>query len=121
LILPPNCAIYPIFTYQRPHHRFKPVSQAAEELGVKEFYEKNCKILSKYVHPTAMSVFAKFRGQGEAIARKQFFDLGRAVSDDALKFLTESPTGDVYRKYRSTMNSVLATLPEEMRPFAKTV
>jgi hypothetical protein len=68
-----------------------------------------------------MSVFAKFRGQGEAIARKQFFDLRRAVSDDALKFLRESPTGDVYRKYRSTMNSVLATLPEEMRPFAKTV
>lgn len=105
----------------RPHHKFKPVSEAAQELGIKEFYEKNCKILSKYVHPTAMSVFAKFRGQGEAIARKQFCDLGRAVSDDALKFLRESPTGDVYRRYRSTMNSVLATLPEEMRPFTKKV
>ena len=105
----------------KPHHQFKPVSQAAQELGVKDFYEKNCKVLSKYVHPTAMSICAKFRGEGEGIARKQFLDLGRAVSDDALRILRESPTGDVYRKYRSTMNSVLARLPEEMRPFLKTV
>ena len=70
---------------------------------------------------SAMSICAKFRGEGEGIARKQFLDLRRAVSDDALRILRESPTGDVYRKYRSTMNSVLARLPEEMRPFLKTV
>ena len=105
----------------RPHHRFKSVGKAAEELGIKDFYEKNCKILSKYVHPTAMSVFLKPKGEGEAEIRKQFFDLGRAAAEDALEFLKESPTGDVYRKYRSTMNRVLARLPDRMRPFAKAV
>jgi acyl-CoA-binding protein len=105
----------------RPHHRFKPVSQAAEELGIKDFYDKNCKILSKYVHPTAMSVIARFRGKGEDRARKEFFDLGREISEDALTLLKESPTGKLYRKYRSTLNKVNAEMPKDQRPFPKYV
>ena len=100
----------------RPHHKFKLVSQAAEELGIKDFYDKNCKILSKYVHPTAMSVVARFRGKAEDRARNQFFDLGRAISEDALTLLKESATGELYRKYRSILNKVNAEMPMDQPP-----
>jgi len=47
-----------------PHHKFKPGSQAAEEFGIiKDSYEKNCKVLSKFLRPTAVSVLTTFRGQ----------------------------------------------------------
>ena len=106
---------------RRPHHKFKPVGDAAEELGIKDFYDKNCKVLSKYVHPTAMSVIARFRGKGEERARKEFFDLGRQISEDALRLLKESPTGELYIKYRSILNKVNAEMPEDQRPFPKYV
>ncbi|MBM4035282.1 MAG: hypothetical protein FJ291_26355 [Planctomycetes bacterium] len=105
----------------RPHHKFRPVADAAAEIGLKDFYERNCKVLSKYVHPTAMSVVAHLRGKGEDIARKQFFDWGIELAEEALQKLDSSYLGDVYRKYRSTMNNVLAKLPAEMRPFQKPV
>lgn len=105
----------------KPHHKFKHVDRVAEELGIEDFYEKNWKVLSKYVHPTAMSIFARFRGKAEARARKEFFNLGKEIGNDALRLLKESPTGEVYRKYRSTMNKVNAEMPEDNRPFPKHV
>lgn len=105
----------------RPHHRFRLVSEAATDIGLKDFYEKNNKVLSKYVHPTAMSIVAHMRGKGLDLVRKQFFDLGKEIAEDALQKLDSSCLGDVYRKYRSTLNGVLAKLPEEMHPFPKAV
>jgi hypothetical protein len=105
----------------RGYHKFRPVADAADEIGLKDFYVKYCKVLSKFVHPTAMSVVARFRGEEENLMRKQFFDLGREIAEDALKGLDSSCLGEAYRKYRATMNRVLTKLPEEIRPFSKAV
>lgn len=101
----------------RPAHKYKHVSDAAEEVGMKALYAANCKILSKYVHPTAMSVLARIGGKSADPVRKQFVDLGRQLAQEALQKLDSSHVGEAYRKYRQSMNAVLATQPRENRPF----
>ena len=49
-------------TAGRPH-AYKHVADAAREVGLKKAYAANCKLLSKYVHPTAVSLLAPFRGE----------------------------------------------------------
>lgn len=45
----------------KPKHKFKAIRDAEEDVGRLDEYEKNCKILSRFVHPTAMSVTARLR------------------------------------------------------------
>jgi hypothetical protein len=68
-----------------------------------------------------MSVVLGLRGKAEDRARKQFIDPGREISEDALTLLKESATGELYRKYRSTLNKVNAEMPKDQRPFPKKV
>jgi hypothetical protein len=105
-----------IGTAKRPH-KYKHVNDAAEEVGMKLGYAANSKILSKYVHPTAMSLLATIRDEAADMVRKQFVDLGRRLAEEAQRSLDSSHIGESYRKYKPTMNRVLATLPREERRF----
>ena len=100
-------------------HKYKHVNDAAEEVGMKLGYAANSKILSKYVHPTAMSLLATIRDEAADVVRKQFVDLGRQLAEEAQRRLDSSHIGESYRKYEPTMNRVLAKLPREKRPFLR--
>jgi len=88
----------------RAAHKYKHVADAAEEVGMKTVFVHNCKMLSKLVHPTAVSVLAPIPGQAADMIRRQFVELGRLQADEALQKLDSSHMGDAHRKYRQFIN-----------------
>jgi hypothetical protein len=101
----------------KPAHKFKDVKVAAEEVGLMPLFRQNNKILSKFVHPTAMFVLTLFQGAGADQIRKQFAENGMAVAKQAIEKLEASLLGETYRKYQQTMNAVIAAHPKHKRPF----
>lgn len=102
----------------KPPHRFKDVKQAAEDVGLLPLFKQNNKILSKLVHPTAMSVVAHvFLGNGEKDIRRELVASGMSMTTEAFQRLDASLLGEAYRKYRKTMTAVLAALPKDERPY----
>ena len=100
----------------KPAHKYKRVDDAAARIDAKG-YAANSKILSKFVHPTAMSVLARLPDEAADMVRKQFVELGRQLAAEAQRRLESSHIGESYRKYQPTMSRMLATLPREKRPF----
>jgi hypothetical protein len=101
----------------RPAHKFKDVRDAAKEAGLQTFYSDNCKVLSKFVHPTALSIVAPVGEAAEAEIRKQFVEAGRGYAGEAVKTLDSSCVGDVYRKYRKSIERVNLEQPKDKRLF----
>jgi hypothetical protein len=101
----------------KPAHKFKDVKVAAEEVGLMQLFRQNNKVLSKFVHPTAMFVLTPFQGVGADQVRRQFVESGTAIANQALEKLEASLLGETYRKYKQTMNAVIAAQPKDKRPF----
>lgn len=90
----------------KPAHKFKDVRDAAREVGLWELFRTNNKVLSKFVHPTAMSVVAPIKDRGADRVRKQFVESGTGMLTEAIEKLDASLLGKAYRKYRQTMQRV---------------
>jgi hypothetical protein len=86
--------------------QFKDVRDAAKEVGLWELFRTNNKVLSKFVHPTAMSVVAPIKDRGADEVRKQFVESGTGMLTEAIEKLDASLLGKAYRKYRQSMQRV---------------
>ncbi len=55
---------------------YKKVSDAAQECGIKDHFNIDYKLLSKFAHPTAMQVLGSADRNSETVQRDRFFSLG---------------------------------------------
>jgi hypothetical protein len=101
----------------KPRHKFKDVKIAAEEVGLLPLFKQSNKVLSKFVHPTAMFVVTPFRPSGADQIRKQFVESGTAFANEAMEKLKTALLGETYRKYQRNINAVIATQPKDKLPF----
>ena len=102
----------------KPAHKFKRVEAAAKEVGLTPMYESNNKILSKLVHPTAMSLLTpSFRTGIADKLRAELVEVGMKMAGEALEKLENSLLGQTFRTYQQRMNAVIAKLPNDKRPF----
>ena len=93
----------------KPAHKFKNVRNAAEAVGLLSTFTKYNKLLSKFAHPTALSVLTSFEeGRADQI-RKLFVEIATNVADEATQKLEVSLLGQVYRKYELSIDKVTAT------------
>jgi hypothetical protein len=56
--------------------KYKPVSEAADELGFGDYFRANYKLLSKYAHPTAMLLLGNVDEQKKRAQQDFFFSQG---------------------------------------------
>ena len=98
-------------------HEFKDVRIAAREVRLGKLFKQNNKILSKFAHPTALSLLGGFQVQNADQIRMHVAEIGLNMAAEALKTLDASLLGRTYRKYQATIGNVLQSLPENNRPF----
>src|SRR6185312_13047258 len=94
-------------------HKFKDVRDAAAESGLEDFYKTNFKSLSKFAHPTALSVMATPRDSGAQIMRNEFVKVGVAIAEEALAVLEGSLMKKRHDKYASTIKKINSRLPRD--------
>jgi hypothetical protein len=78
-------------------HEFKSVKDAAIVAKMTDIYEANCKILSKFVHPTAVSVLT-LGESNNTILRDEIVQKSVPLADEALAKLGSSLLMVTYRK-----------------------
>lgn len=66
------------------------VSEAAKTLGKGEDFKHFNKLLSKFAHPTALTLIGNSGGY-EMELRQKFYDLGKALGRDILRDLPNRP------------------------------
>lgn len=96
-------------------HKFKDVKEAASEAGLDQFYRTNFKSLSKFAHPTALSVMATPEDAGAHGMRTELVKVGLAIANEALEKLETSFIGERHRKYALSMIRVNEQLPKSQR------
>jgi hypothetical protein len=98
----------------RAPHKYKQVKDAANDVGFLPRFNNENKVLSKLVHPTALSIQMLRKIKTDEI-RKQIVDSGDATAREALERLESSDIGDIYRKYKMTMLDMNAKLPKDKK------
>ena len=101
----------------KPSHKFKDVKVAANEAGLGDFYKTNFKSLSKFAHPTALSVMATPKDSSAQRMREEFTRIGAAIADKALEKLENSLMRERYQKYASTIARINKTLPRDKQVY----
>ena len=81
-------------------------SRAAKAIKQLE-YERTSQTLSKFVHPTAMSILLRLPLQSRRIIQKGFVESGRAFASEALQELEGSLMAALYNKYKSSIQKAL--------------
>ncbi len=94
---------------KRLSKKYKKVEDAAQDTNLKPFYDNYCKILSKFVHPTALSL--TFPEGGEEVVRAEFVKVGKQLAAEALEKLDTSCVGELYLKYLPTMQKLAQSHP----------
>jgi hypothetical protein len=94
-------------------HKFKDIKDAATEVGLETFYKTNFKSLSKFAHPTALSVMATPTDSGAKVMRDEFVKVGTTIADEALMALEKSLMRKRHDKYASTIAKINKTLPRD--------
>lgn len=85
------------------------VSEAAKALGRDEEYRSQNQMLSKFAHPTAMSVLLPLPLKSQKNLQAQFAEEGKRLSAAALKKLSVSHMAEMYRKYKPTIEKLKHT------------
>ena len=75
-------------------------------------FDVNNKMLSKFVHPTALSVCAPMPKAGVKKIVHRFVLLGQGLATVSLKTLDDSYLKRLYKKYESSIKAVVAENPE---------
>ncbi len=96
-------------------HKFKEARDAAAIASLGEFYNTNVKILSKYAHPTALSVMAALGEASVKPLRAQFSGVGLTIANEALQKLDSSFIGERYRQYAESMARANDQIPAHRR------
>ncbi|MDQ6664536.1 MAG: hypothetical protein M3Z23_09095 [Acidobacteriota bacterium] len=86
------------------------MNDVAETVKRKDFYSQQSKILSKCVHPTAMSIIAPMSVEGAHQVRQTFIETGLAWAEEANNKLDSSFLFELNEKYKPAKNSVLAAM-----------
>ncbi|HLJ15390.1 MAG TPA: hypothetical protein VKV15_12895 [Bryobacteraceae bacterium] len=100
----------------KPPHKFKDVRDAAEDVELMPRFKQYNKLLSKFVHPNALSVLGRFQYSADQI-RKLFVEIGTGIADEAMQKLEVSFLGEAYRKYQPSIDKVTSAQPKGKRPF----
>src|ERR1700730_3756939 len=87
-------------------HKFTTASEAAVAVGIKEAFDIHNKMLSKFVHPTAMSVCAPIRGGGAESIIQHFVAMGREFGKESVDSLDASFMKPLYDKYEGAIIKV---------------
>jgi len=90
----------------KAHHQFTSVSDAAKRAGIKKMFEVNNKTLSKFVHPTAMTVCAPIPAVGADKIVERFVSLGRELGKESIKLIDKSHMKLVYKKFQSSIEAL---------------
>jgi hypothetical protein len=97
----------------KAHHAFTWASDAAKEAGLRKMFDGNNKVLSKFAHPTALSVCARMPKEGVKKIVQRFILLGQEFGATSLKTLDNSYLKRLYKKYESSIKAVAAENPEQ--------
>lgn len=85
------------------------VSEAATALRRDEEYRSQNQMLSKFVHPTAMSILLPLPLKSQKNLQEQFAEEGKRLSAAALKKLSASQLAEMYRRYKAIIDKVEGT------------
>jgi hypothetical protein len=97
----------------KPAHKFKDVREAAVAADMVPFYSQNFKTLSKFAHPTAVSVMARVTGAPAIAMCIEIATIGQNIAVAALENLESSSSlGNSYRKYGPAIANVAREHPE---------
>jgi hypothetical protein len=80
----PTTLVYGFETLDESYAR---VSKIAKDVGKGEVFKYLNKLLSKFAHPTALSIIYN-GGETENRLRQKFYDVGMRLSEEILKLLT---------------------------------
>jgi hypothetical protein len=94
-------------------HKYVTASDAADALGKKDAFSAHNKILSKFVHPTAMSVCAPIRGEAATKVMNRFIELGQGLAKECTEALDASFMKPLYDKYEPSIIRVRQENPEQ--------
>lgn len=79
------------------------VNEAAKALGRDQEFRSQNQMLSKFVHPTALSVLLPLPVWSQRNLQIQFAGGGKRLSDAALGRLSISHLAEMYRNYNTTI------------------
>jgi hypothetical protein len=96
----------------KPDHRFKSVRDAATEVNMFMFYEQNNKTLSKFAHPTALSVMSNLTKEARLTICIGFVEAGLAITEETLAKLEGGHLAETYKKYLPALKRTLLEHPE---------
>jgi hypothetical protein len=97
---------------EKPDHKFKSAREAAAEVGLSDFFKQNNKVLSKFAHPTALSVMSNLSPEARQKICKGMSEVGFVIADAALAKLDGGLLGEAYRQYLPALKATLAEFPE---------
>jgi hypothetical protein len=104
----------------KPAHKFKSARDAATDVDMLTFYEQNNKMLSKFAHPTALSVMSNLTREARLKICDGFAEAGIKISDETLAKLEGGHLAGTYRKYLPVLDRTLLEHPELQAHFEGT-
>ena len=102
----------------KPDHQFKSVSEAATEVGLSDFFKQNNKTLSKFAHPTALSVMSNLSVKARQTICSGMVESGLVIADEALAKLEDGRLAEAYQKYLPALKRTILEHPEEGAAYA---
>ena len=104
----------------KPAHKSKSARDAATDVDMLTFYEQNNKMLSKFAHPTALSVMSNLTREARLKICDGFAEAGIKISDETLAKLEGGHLAGTYRKYLPVLDRTLLEHPELQAHFEGT-
>lgn len=102
----------------KPDHQFKSVSAAATEVGLSDFFKHNNKTLSKFAHPTALSVMSNLSLKARQTICNGMVEIGFVIADEALAKLEGGRLAEAYQKYLPALKRTIFEHPEVSAAYA---
>lgn len=96
----------------KPDHQFKSVSDAATEVGLSDFFKQNNKTLSKFAHPTALSVMSNLSLKARQTICNGMAEVGFVIADETLAKLEGGILAEAYQKYLPALKETILENPE---------
>ena len=94
----------------KPPHKFKRVSDAASDVGMKDLFDYHNKQLSKFAHPTALSVMT--RQVALVSVAKEVAMQAESLAAEALTELESSHMADLFRTCPPKMQEEMENLTD---------